>query len=283
MHDIDRDRITEAVIRSFDKGGDPRLKQVIAALVTHLHAFAREVDLTPEEWRRAIDFLHRAAEISTNDRSEFVLTSDVLGLSSLVDLLRDRSGATERSVLGPFYAEGAPMVPVDGDLIGKNPGTPLLMRGHVLDSAGKPVAGALLEFWQAADNGKYWQQDAAQAKYNLYCRMQTGADGRYAFTTIKPSPYKVPYDGPVGDLLRVGGRHAWRPAHFHFKVSAPAHQTLVTELFFAGDPYLDADAVFGVRAKLVLQPRPGDAADAARYRLQKPHERVEFDFRLPAL
>jgi len=281
MHDIDRDRITEAVIRSFDQSDDARLKQVIARLVTHLHAFAREVELTPEEWRRAIDFLHRAAAISTNDRSEFVLTSDVLGLSSLVDLLRDRSGATERSVLGPFYAEGAPMLPVDSDLIGANAGMPMLVRGHVLNGAGEPVSGALLEFWQAADNGKYWQQDAAQAKYNLYCRMQTGADGRYAFTTIKPAPYTVPYDGPVGDLLRAGGRHAWRPAHFHFKVSAPGRLALVTELFFKGDPYLDADAVFGVRAKLVLDPKPGEATDAARYRLQKPHECVEFDFRLP--
>ena len=283
MPSIDRDRITEAVIRSFDKSDDPRLKQVVERLVTHLHAFAREVDLTPEEWRRAIDFLHRAAAISSDARSEFVLTSDVLGLSSLVDLLRDRSGATERSVLGPFHAEGAPLLPVDGDLIRDNAGAPLLVRGHVYDGAGKPLADAEIDFWQAADNGKYWPQDAAQAKFNLYCRMQTGADGRYAFTTVKPAPYTVPYDGPVGDLLRAGGRHAWRPAHFHFKVAVPGHQTLVTELFFAGDPYLDADAVFGVRAKLVLEPQPGEAADAARYRLHKPHERVEFDFRLPAL
>jgi len=277
MRNVSESSITQAVVRSFDGAADPRFRKIIDSLTRHLHAFAREVDLTPEEWKAGIDFLYRAGKISDEKRNEFILTSDVLGLSSLVDMLQSDAGATERSALGPFHSEGSPVLGVGGDLKQDNDGEPLLVRGRVLDEAGKPVAGAQLDFWQAAINGKYWQQDP----HNLRFRMTTGDDGIYAFTTVQPAPYSVPYDGPVGDLLRAGGRHAWRPAHFHFIVGAPGLRTLTTEVFFTGDPYLDTDAIFGVRESLVVNIAPsGDQELARRYRLPLPFYSVEYDFRL---
>lgn len=281
MRNVSATSITQAVVRSFDGAADPRFKQLIERLTHHLHAFAREVKLTPEEWKAAIDFLYRAGRISDEGRNEFILSSDVLGLSSLVDLLASGAGGTERSALGPFHAEGSPLIEVGGDIKRDNDGEAMLVRGRVLNRQNRPVAAAQLDFWQAAVNGKYWQQDPAQDPHNLRFRMITGDDGAYAFTTVRPAPYTVPYDGPVGDLLRAGGRHAWRPAHFHFIVSAEGCRPLTTEVFFADDRYIDEDAVFGVRESLLVQPQlESDAALAQRYRLPLPYHSVEFDFRL---
>ena len=281
MRKIGESSITEAVIRSFDGAKDARTREVVAALVRHLHDFARETRLTPEEWKAGIDFLFRAGQISDAKRNEFILTSDVLGLSSLIDMLQSDPGATERSALGPFHSEGSPALAVGGDLKQGNDGEVLLVHGRVLDTDGRALPGAQLDFWQAAVNGKYWQQDPAQHPHNLRFRMTTGDDGVYAFTTVQPAPYSVPYDGPVGDLLRAGGRHAWRPAHFHFIVSAAGFRPLTTEVFFSGDPYLDSDAIFGVRESLVVTVTPNtDAALAKRYRLVAPFLNVAFDFRL---
>lgn len=283
MRNITRDNITQAAIGSFGGAESERMRFVLSRLVAHLHEFAREVTLTPEEWKAGIDFLYGAGKISDEARNEFILASDVLGLSSLVDLLQDAAGATERSALGPFYAKGAPALPVGGDLARGNRGERLLVRGRVLDQAGAPLAGATLDFWQAAANGLYWQQDPAQERFNLYCTMRTDAQGRYAFTTIRPASYTVPYDGPVGDLLRAGGRLAWRPAHLHFMISAPGHATLTTELFFPDDPYIDQDAVFGVREALVLELETGESeADARACGLARPFAIASFDFRLRA-
>jgi len=272
--------LTGAVIASFGKSGDARFRFLIEKLVTHLHDYARETQLTPAEWKAAIDFLYRAGEISDEARNEFMLTSDVLGLSSLVDLLQSGKGATERSVLGPFHAEGSPLLDVGGDLKRNNEGETLLVRGRVLDTDGKPVAGATLDYWQAAANGFYWQQDPSQDRNNLRCRMIADGEGRYAFTTVRPAPYTVPYDGPVGDLLRAGGRHAWRPSHLHFIVSAPGFRALTTEVFFADDKYVDEDAVFGVRESLVIKTRSANDAEARAHRLSLPCQVVDFDFRL---
>lgn len=281
MRNISWDSITDAVTASFGQSADARFKFVLAGLVAHLHDFAREVNLTPEEWKAGIDFLYRAGRISDAARNEFILTSDILGLSSLVDMLQTGAGSTERSALGPFHADGSPPLAVDGDLIRDNAGEPMLARGRVLDAAGRPLAGATLDFWQAAANGMYWQQDPQQDRHNLRCKMTTDGEGRYAFTTIRPAPYTVPYDGPVGDLLRAGGRHAWRPAHLHFIVSAPGHRSLTTEVFFADDRYIEEDAVFGVRESLVVKvAHSSDQDDARRYRLKPPFCLVEFDFRL---
>ncbi len=281
MRNVTDKTITQAVIHSFDGATNPRLRQLLERLTYHLHAFARDVNLTHEEWKAGIDFLYRAGKISDEARNEFILTSDVLGFSSLVDMLQSGAGATEHSALGPFHAEGSPPLAVGGDIKRDNDGDPMLVRGRVLNASGQPVPAAQLDFWQAAINGLYWQQDPAQDQHNLRFRMITGHDGAYAFTTVRPAPYSVPYDGPVGDLLRAGGRHAWRPAHFHFIVSAPEYRPLTTEVFFADDRYIDEDAVFGVRESLVVTAGLNDdRALAQRYRLPTPFHSVEFDFRL---
>ena len=281
MRNVTDSTITQAVVRSFDGATDPRFKHLIERLTHHLHAFAREVKLTPDEWMAGIDFLYRAGKISDEARNEFILTSDVLGLSSLVDMLHSAAGGTERSALGPFHAENSPMLAVGGDIKRDNDGEPMLVHGLVLDAKGKPIPAARLDFWQAAINGKYWQQDSEQSPDNLRFRMVTGKDGAYAFTTVRPAPYNVPYDGPVGDLLRAGGRHAWRPAHLHFIVSAEGYRPLTTEVFFEDDPYIDQDAVFGVRESLLVNRRRNtDKSLAQRHGLPVPFHSVEFDFHL---
>lgn len=281
MHGIDRNTLTDAVIASFEGAQDARFSQVLAALVRHLHAFAREVELRPEEWRAGIAFLTEAGAMTDDKRNEFVLTSDILGLTSLTDLLQSVPGATERSVLGPFHAENSPELAVGGDLIRENAGEPVLVRGRVLDMAGQAVRGATIDFWQTNAAGRYWQQDPTQRPDNLRFRMPLGDDGVYAFTTVRPAPYTVPDDGPVGRVLRAGGRHAWRPAHFHFRVLAEGFAPLTTEVFPADDPYIDADAVFGVRASLAVAfERRDSAADAASHGLPNPFSLVEFDIRM---
>jgi protocatechuate 3,4-dioxygenase beta subunit len=284
MRNVDESTLTGAVIASFGRSDHARFRFLIEKLVTHLHAYARETRLTPAEWKAGIDFLYQAGQISDDARNEFMLTSDVLGLSSLIDLLQsatNKNGAiTERSVLGPFHADGSPLLAVGGDLKRDNEGDALLVRGCVTEASGKPIAGAALDYWQAAANGFYWQQDPAQDKNNLRCKMITGGDGRYAFTTVRPAPYTVPYDGPVGSLLRAGGRHAWRPSHLHFIVAAPGYQALTTEVFFADDTYVDEDAVFGVRASLVVQTQSADESVALAHGLKLPCQVVDFDFRL---
>ena len=281
MRNISLDNITDTVRASFDGAADARFREVIEGLVTHLHAFAREVNLTHEEWDAGIDFLWRAGRISDERRNEFILTSDVLGLSSLVDILDGSTTGTESSVLGPFYVAGAPVVPVGTSLVGANAGERVLMHGRVLDTAGRPLAGALLDFWQTDAAGLYSQMDPTQSPMNLRCRMHTDAEGRYALVTVRPRYYSVPYDGPVGDLLRNGGRHAWRPSHFHVVVTAPGHRRLVTEIFADDDPYIDGDAVFGVRDGLVahFEPRT-DAAAVAPWPVEAPYFEVNFDYRL---
>jgi protocatechuate 3,4-dioxygenase beta subunit len=283
MRNITRDNLTQAVIASFDGAENERLRVVLGKLVTHLHAFAREVGLTHAEWKTAIDFLHAAGRISDERRNEFILLSDVLGLSALTDLINSACGATEASELGPFYAEGSPLLQVGADLIKGNPGDRVLLRGRVLDTGGRPIPGAMLDFWQAAANGLYPEQDAQQAPQNLRGRMLTDAEGRYAIRTVRPAPYMVPYDGPVGTLLRAGGRTAWRPGHFHFIVKAEGYVSLVTELFGVDDPYIDRDAVFGVRASLAVPfVRQEAAATALPYVIDAPFYALDFDFRLRA-
>lgn len=281
MRSVTRDTLTQAVTRSFEAIEDSRAKLLVSKLVAHLHAYAREVELTPDEWKVAIDFLYRAGRLSSEGRNEFILASDVLGLSSLIDMLETGVGSTERSALGPFHATDSPPLAVDGDAAGANPGERMLVCGRVLDSHGEPVRAAQLDFWQAATNGLYWQQDPTQNPKNLRFKMTLGVDARYAFTTVRPAPYTVPCDGPVGDLLRAARRHAWRPAHFHFIVSAANHAPVTTELFFDDDPYIDDDAVFAVREALAVSVTSRrDEAEAKRYSLPNPFPLVEYDFRL---
>jgi len=252
MKDIRLDNITQAAADSFAGLADARRRELMQQLVQHLHAYAKATQLTHEEWRAALAFLHRVGDISSASRSEFSLLSDVLGLSSLVDLLASVPGATPGSVLGPFHTAGSPWCDNPADLSAGNPGEVVLLRGRVLGPQGQPLAEATLDFWQNAANGLYWQMDDSQPQDNLRCQMKVDADGRFAIRTIRPQPYQIPTDGPAWhDVVGPAGRSAWRPAHYHLIVQAPGHRTLVTEVFDAADAWLDSDAVFGVRAALV--------------------------------
>ncbi|MEO0670060.1 MAG: dioxygenase [Pseudomonadota bacterium] len=253
MRNVTKDNITDVFMGYLAQDTDPRMREIMGSLVKHLHGFARETNLTHEEWRQGIAFLENCAAIESPDRHEFVLASDVLGLSSLVDMLHSRPDATSSSVLGPFHISGAPPLPVGGDMKRHYGGPILLAEGVIRDNAGQPIPGAELDIWQTAPNGLYASQDAEQDTYSFHGLMTVGDDGRYAFTTVKPVEYTVPSDGPVGDILRACGRHPWRPSHLHYIVKADGFRPLVTEVFPDDDPYLDQDTVFGVREDLVMR------------------------------
>lgn len=281
MKNITRSNLTDTVKSSFSNIDDERLKHLVNRLVHHLHAFATETQLTHDEWREGIAFMHRAAEISDASRSEFTLMSDVLGLSSLVDLMAARPGATEGSVLGPFHTRGSPWVDNGANLVRDNAGEVVLLQGRVTDIEGKPLANATIDFWQNADNGMYWQMDDSQPQDNLRCQIKVDADGHFELATIRPRPYLVPTDGPVGELLRVSHRDAWRPAHFHIIVEAPGYRSLITEVFDDADPWVEKDAVFGVRASLVLPFTPTtDEATAKRLGLPAHYLKVDLPIAL---
>jgi hydroxyquinol 1,2-dioxygenase len=256
--------LTDALVDAFTTEG--RFTTVMTSLVRHLHAFASEVELTEEEWFAGIDFLTRAGHITDDKRQEFILLSDVLGLSMLVVGINNRRPpeATESTVFGPFFVEGSPGYENGDDLANGAPGEPCDVFGRVVDVAGKPVPGALIEVWQADEDGFYDVQysDLQQARGRGHLR--SDADGRFWFQTVKPEAYPIPDDGPVGDLLRAGGRGPTRPAHIHFKIDAEGYQTLITHVFADGDEYLDSDAVFGVRENLIGE---FQRADDGRWRM----------------
>ena len=233
MRDLDEHDITDAVLARMAGARDPRLRAVVGALVRHMHAFAREVELTPGEWESGIRFLTYTGQACVGDRQEFILLSDALGLSILVDAMAHRKGdgATASSVMGPFYREGAPELAAGETIARQAVGPPAVVTGRVLDVAGAPIADALLDVWQTNGNGLYETQDADQPDMNLRGRFRTDADGRYRFRTVEPVSYPIPHDGPVGALLRGLGRHPFRPAHIHFIVSAAGFDTLVTKVF----------------------------------------------------
>jgi hydroxyquinol 1,2-dioxygenase len=264
--DLGDDQLTQAVLASFGQATGERLRAVMQSLVRHLHAFVREVELTEEEWARGIEFLTRTGRITSDQRQEFVLLSDVLGISMLTIGINHRrpGAATESTVFGPFFVEGSPRFEPGADLSAGAPGEPCLVQGRVRSVAGAPVPGARVEVWQADDQGLYDVQyddlDHARARGHLF----SGGDGRFWFWTVRPTAYPIPTDGPVGELLAAANRSVMRPAHVHFMVEAPGFQKLTTHVFVAGDPYLDADAVFGVKRSLVTEFHghpPGTAPD----------------------
>ncbi len=260
MRTVSTETITQSFIDYMGDDTDERTRVVLESLVKHLHSFVRETELTHDEWRKGLELLFAAGNISSPERNEFVLFSDVLGISSLVDMIHSDDEVTPSSVLGPFHVLGAPTLAVGGDMRADTDGDAVVVSGVVKSDTGINIEGAVLEIWQTAENGLYSGQDAEQLEYNLRARMTTGADGVYLFSTIRPAPYTVPDDGPVGELLHATGREPWRPSHLHFIVTAPGYRTLVTEVFPSDDPYLDKDAVFGVREKLIMEYKRGNSA-----------------------
>lgn len=281
MRNENEANLTEAVLARLAGAKDPRFKQVMASLVTHLHAVIRETELTEKEWFAAIQFLTSTGKKCDHRRQEYILLSDTLGVSMLVDAINHRKpdGATQATVLGPFYVSGAKELPLWADIGEGVPGDPAYVSGRVLDMEGKPIAGAVLDVWQTDGEGFY---DAQRGK-EQYARgrFTTGADGRYGFKTIKPVSYPVPTDGPVGKMLLGMGRHPYRPAHVHVIVTAPDYERVATHLFVEDDKYLDSDAVFGVKPSLIVDFRqhPAGTAPDGR-RSDTPYCAAEFDFKL---
>ena len=232
----------------------PRLAEVMAALVKHLHAFAKEVDLTQSEWEIGIDFLTRTGQICSEERQEFILLSDTLGFSMLVDAINNRrpAGATENTVFGPFHVDGAPERGMGASISLDGKGESCLYEGRVIDLHGEPIEGARIDVWSDNAEGFYdVQQPDIQPKWNNRGIFTTGKDGTYSFIGIKPVSYPIPDDGPVGQMLNHLGRHPYRPAHMHYLVTAEGYQKVVTHTFVGDDPYLASDTVFGVKETLV--------------------------------
>lgn len=256
--------LTEEVVASFGDAASPRVREVLQALVRHLHAFAAEVALTDEEWARGIDFMTRAGQLSDERRQEVILLSDVLGLSMFTVALNHGAGsqATEPTVFGPFFLESSPEYANGDDLAHGFSGEPCLVSGRVTDPSGAPVAGARMEVWQADGQGFYDVQyadlDEPRGRGHLFTR----DDGSFSFWTVKPVAYPIPKDGPVGELMDAARRSIMRPAHIHFMISAPGRRTLITHVFDREDRYLTTDAVFGVKASLIADFAPHEAGEA---------------------
>lgn len=254
MSDTGSGEITAAVIERVSAAADLRTREISVALIRHLHAFIREIEPTEQEWHDAIRFLTAVGQKCSQTRQEFILLSDTLGVSMLVDAInnRDPGVATESTVLGPFFVEGAPHMEIGQDLARGVDGEPLRVDCHVVDSAGRPIEGATVDIWHSDADGSYDVQKADD-EMSLRGRFHSGSDGHIGFLTVVPRSYPIPDDGPVGQMLRAQGRHPYRPAHIHFMIGAAGYRTLVTHLFIAGDPYLGSDAVFGVKRSLICE------------------------------
>lgn len=273
--------VTEQVIAAMNAAPDPRIREILVELVAHAHAFVRKVRLSPEELLAAAEFLRGCGEISDGSRHEFILLADVLGITMATETLAAHApdGAFETSVLGPFYRENAPLLPAGANLSrGSDDGEPLLVSGRVTDLAGSPLAGAVLEVWGTNRHGLYENVDPQQPDFNLRGRFLTDSDGEFRFWTVKPVSYPIPDDGPVGVLLRAAGRHNMRPGHLHFIVSADGFNAVVSELYTDDDPYLQRDAVFGVKPSLVVHyVRQSDPAVLSRRGRTEPFWTLHHD------
>ena len=281
MRNFDEFTITDAVLERVAAAPDARVRQVSDALIRHLHDFVREIEPTQAEWAAGIAFLTRTGHMCDDKRQEFILLSDTLGVSMLVDAINHRqpAGATETTVLGPFYVEGPPEFPCGADISGGMAGQPLFVDGTVATLDGTPIAGAVVDVWHADAEGGYDVQRPGDLAGRA--RLRTDAAGRFHFRTTRPSSYPVPHDGPVGQMLEAQGRHPYRPAHVHFMIAAPGHETLVTHVFADGDEYLDSDVVFGVKDSIIrpyTEHAAGTAPDGSA--VAEPYARLSYDFRL---
>ncbi|PZM14751.1 intradiol ring-cleavage dioxygenase [Rhizobium tubonense] len=259
-----------------------RLKQVMEVVTRKMHEAVKEIEPTQDEWLEAILFLTRTGQICNEWRQEFILLSDVLGVSMLVDAINNRkpSGASESTVLGPFHVDGAPELPMGANICLDQKGEDMFIHGRILDTSDKPIAGAVIDVWQANDEGFYdVQQQGIQPDFNLRGVFRTGPDGRYWFRAVKPKYYPIPDDGPVGQLLNSLGRHPYRPAHLHYIIKAKGFDTLVTHIFDPDDPYISSDAVFGVKESLLAEfKRTHDPARSRDYGFEGDFWDVEYDF-----
>jgi hydroxyquinol 1,2-dioxygenase len=285
MRDLTEANLTEAVLAKLAGATNPRFQQIMTSLLRHLHAFVREVELTEAEWFAGIQFLTATGQKCDDKRQEFILLSDTLGVSMLVDALNHRkpTGATESTVLGPFYVNGAPELQNGANLAVDMPGEPTLFSGRVLTVSGTPIPGAQLDVWQADAEGFYDVQRPQLHEMRLRGKFRTDAQGRFWFWTVRPTEYPIPTDGPVGQMLLNMGRHPYRPAHIHTIVTAPGYEPVTTHVFVEGDRYLDSDAVFGVKDSLIVdfvRHEPGTAPDGTR--MNRPYFTVQYDFGLKA-
>jgi hydroxyquinol 1,2-dioxygenase len=278
------ERSAEVVAASFVDTPDPRLRRVMTSLVQHLHAFVKDVELTEEEWGVAIDFLTRTGQMSNEVRQEFILLSDVLGVSMLVETINHRTGgtSTESTVLGPFHMTESPVRELGDDINQDGKGIPCLVSGRVTGPDGEPLAGAVIDVWQTNEDGFYdVQQPDIQPPGNHRGLFTADQEGNYWFRSVVPRYYPIPDDGPVGQLLAATGRHPNRPAHLHFIVAAEGYRPVTTHVFVADSPYLDSDAVFGVKDSLVRDvPEVDDPARAAEVGLENPFRTLTFDLSL---
>ncbi len=279
--DFTEETAADAVVSSFAQTEDPRLRELLGSLVRHLHAFVRDTEPTIAEWERAIEFLTATGQKCDDERQEFILLSDVLGISMLVETINNRKsgGATESTVLGPFHVVKSPRRELGESIDFVGTGTPCVVRGRVLSASGTPLPGAQLDVWQANDQGFYdVQQPDVQPRANGRGLFTADDEGAFWFRTIVPSHYPIPTDGPVGTLLKATGRHAYRPAHIHFIVTAPGHRALTTHIFVDGSPYIESDAVFAVKKSLIKEfTSVSDPEQASQYGLPAPFSLAAFD------
>ncbi len=277
MQDLDEFSATEAALAQMAATPNPRFKEIIDAAVRHLHAFARDVNLTPEEWLAGIGFLTAVGKACTPVRQEFILLSDVLGISAVVNALHDKKArelGSQSSLLGPFYREGAPELRL-GDSIVKNPSvSEIVMYGRITDNSGRPIPNALIQVWQTSEHGLYDLQTLGETGMDLRANFRSDAQGNYWFRTVRPLGYSIPMDGPVGELVRQQNRHGFRPSHIHFLIGGDGFRELVTALYFGDDEHIDSDTVFGVSGSLVVNAK--DDPDSPIKALKAVH----YDFRL---
>jgi hydroxyquinol 1,2-dioxygenase len=284
MRNFDETTITDAVLERVATAPNPRVRQISEALVRHLHDFVREVELTESEWLYAIDFLTRTGKMCDGNRQEFILLSDTLGASMLVDAINHRlsTAATETTVQGPFYVENPREQPLGADVSGGLNGEPLYVSGTVRSTDGKALSDAIVDVWHSDADGFYDVQNLEKfGGHSGRARFRVSAGGAFHFWTVKPSAYPIPYDGPVGEMIKAQGRHPWRPAHVHFMIEVPRHIKLTTHVFVDGDQYLDSDAVFGVKDSLIgkFAHHPAGVGPDGR-RTDRPFWTLHYDFAL---
>lgn len=277
MRDLDEFTVTDEALSQMAGTPNARLKEITEAAVRHLHAFAREVNLTPEEWLNGIQFLTAVGKMCSPLRQEFILLSDVLGLSAVVNALHDKKArelGSQSSLLGPFYREGAPELPLGAQIVEKPTEPEIVVYGKVTDNTGTPIRNALVQVWQTSERGGYDLQERQGETMDMRGNFRTDADGRYYFRTVRPLGYSIPMDGPVGEMVHKQARHGMRPSHIHCLIGADGHRELVTALYFGDDPNIDSDTVFGVSQSLVVDAKDDPACPIPGLRA------VHYDFRL---